>query len=99
MQLPYANLKIRHWNPGATMPLILPVNVICNTSDEAIYENIRVNSKRPGWQKVIPEHDGVAILCGSGPSLADHLDEIRAKQPAGGQVFAMNGAAKFLHEN
>lgn len=100
MQLPYANLKMRHWNPGATMPLMLPVHVICNTSDELLYGNIEVNSRRPGqWQKVVPEHDGVAVLCGSGPSLADHLDVIFEMQQAGGKVFAMNGAAKYLKNN
>lgn len=100
MQLPYANLQMKHWNPGAEMPLILPVHLICNTSDEVIYDNIRRNSHAhsTGWLDVTPAHDGVAILCGSGPSLADTVGEIRAKQEAGGKVFAMNGAAKFLNE-
>lgn len=100
MQLPYANLQIKHQNQGATMPLILPVQVICNTSDDEIYGNIRENSHNHGdWIKVSDPHGGVAILCGSGPSLADTLQEIRAKQEAGGTVFAMNGAARFLSEH
>lgn len=99
MHLPYANLQIKHWNPGAELPLILPVHLICNTSDEQIYANIRENSRRPGkWVKLEPAHERVAILCGSGPSLADCLDDIRGKAAAG-TVFAMNGAAKFLHDN
>lgn len=100
MHLPYANLQIKHQNPGASMPLILPVTLVCNTSDDEIYSNIRENSKTHGdWVKVSPEHDGIAVLCGSGPSLADSLDAIRAQVADGAKLFAMNGAAKFLHDN
>lgn len=100
MQLPYANLAIKHQNPGAEFPLILPVHLICNTDDEQIHDNIRVNSRGPHpWQKLIPEHDGVAVICGSGPSLADTLEEIRAHHVAGHKIFALNGAAKFLNEH
>ena len=82
------------------MPLTLNVHLICNTSDDDIYSNIRANSRLPGkWVQYVEPHDGVAILCGSGPSLADTLDEIRSKVAAGGKVFAMNGAAKFLAEH
>jgi uncharacterized Rossmann fold enzyme/SAM-dependent methyltransferase len=99
MQLPYANTQIKHWNPGATLPLILPVHVICNTSDEDIYENIRINSRRPGkWVQLNDAHDRVAVICGSGPSLADDLSEIRRQQANGAHVFALNGAARYLFE-
>jgi SAM-dependent methyltransferase len=101
VQLPYSNTQIAHWNPGAEMPLILPVHLICNTSDEVIYSNIRANSALPGkkWIKLEEAHDGIAVLCGSGPSLADTLDDIRALAAKGAKVFAMNGAAKFLADN
>lgn len=100
MQLPYANLQIKHQNKEAKNPLILPVHLICNTSDEEIYSNIRINSKNnSNWVKCEDEHNGVAILCGSGPSLVDCLDEIWKKQHDGGKIFAMNGAAKFLYDN
>ena len=100
MQLPYANVQMQHWNPGASKPLILPVHVICNTSDEEIFSNIRENAKNHGnWLKLEKAHDGVAVLCGSGPSLVDTLDDIRQKVKAGGKVFAMNGAAKFLNQH
>lgn len=99
MELPYSNLQIKHWNPGASMPLTLPVNVICNTSDEDIYDNIRANSRLDKtWIRHAHPHEGVAVLCGSGPSLADSLNEIKRMAASGGVVFAMNGAAKFLHE-
>lgn len=99
MQLPYHNTQVKHWNPGATLPLTLPVHLVCNTPDEEIYANIRANSRLDRkWVKYQKEHDGVAVLCGSGPSLADTLDEIRALRDAGAKVYAMNGAAKFLAE-
>ena len=100
MQLPYANLQIKHQNPGAMMPLILPVALICNTSDEDIYNNIRTNSAgHMNWVKCEEPHDGIAVLCGSGPSLVDTLDEIKWQAASGAKVFAMNGAAKFLADN
>lgn len=99
MQLPYANLQIKHQNPGAEMPLILPVHLICNTSDDDIYNNIRENSKNHGnWVKCEEPHDGIAVLCGSGPSLADTIDEILWQAASGAKIFAMNGSAKFLHD-
>jgi len=93
-------MRLAHWNPGAEKPLVLPVHLICNTSDEALYENIEKNSRlRKTWQKLCQAHDRVAILCGSGPSLADTLGDIRQKKEEGGIIFAMNGAASFLYEN
>lgn len=90
---------IKHWNEGATQPLIIPVQVVCNTADEDLIANVRVNSRRAGeWLSMQPEHDGTALLCGSGPSLADTLDDIRARVARGATVFALNGAARFLAE-
>ncbi len=100
MLLPFANLQIKHWNPGASQPLVLPLHLVCNTSDEEVDNNIRANSARPGnWMASKDAHQGIAILCGSGPSLAESLDEIKALIATGGTVFAMNGSAKFLHEH
>jgi len=100
MRLPFHNTQIKHWNPGCSEPLILPVHVICNTPDDEIHSNIRANSRLPKrWQRAIDAHDGVAVLCGSGPSLADTLDEIRSMRDAGALVFALNGAAKYLADN
>lgn len=100
MILPYSNLQVTHQNPGAENPLILPIQLICNTSDEQIFDNIRVNSRRQGeWVKSVQKHKGIAILCGSGPSLVDTLPQIRSLQHLGGKVFAMNGAADFLNQN
>lgn len=95
--LPYSNLQLRHWNPGASAPLVLPVLVVCNTPDEVVHENIRINSARDNeWLYNQPAHDRVAIICGSGPGLGDDLDAVRALAASGGDVIALNGAASYL---
>jgi hypothetical protein len=104
VQLPFANLQVKHWNPGATAPLILPVHVICNTSDDDLHYNIRTNSHRPRqiahrWVKSEDAHDRIAVLVGSGPSLKDTIEDVRRHREAGHDIFAMNGAAKFLDDN
>lgn len=97
MQLPYSGVQVKHWNPGASLPLILPIQVVCNTSDEVIYDNIRQNSKTvKSWMKSSPAHSKVALLCGSGPSIQDDMLRIRRMKAEGAVVFALNGCAKFL---
>lgn len=101
MLLPYHNLRMNHWNPGAKQPLVLPIQVICNTDDEVLYDQIRQNSRLPNktWIKVSPAHEGVAIICGSGPSVADHIEDIRVRANNGGTIFALNGCANFLNKH
>lgn len=84
-------------NPHASMPLILPVLVVCNTSDEDLARNVRENSARDlPWIAATPAHARLAILVGGGASAADHLRDIRDCVVQGGTVFAMNGASRFL---
>lgn len=74
--------------------------VECNTSDETIRNNIAENSKRHlPWVKTEEEHDGHAVIVGSGPSLVDTLPEIKRRKALGQTIFALNGSAKFLKEN
>jgi hypothetical protein len=55
---------------------------------------LAVNQQRDiPWLKECAEHDGVAIICGAGPSLEDTLDEVRALK---GTIFACNSAANYL---
>lgn len=87
-------------NPGASMPLIIPVLVLCNTPDEELERNIRRNSALPlEWAAFAKPHDGTAIMVGGGPSVADHLWDIRERVSTGGTVFAMNAASAFLRRN
>jgi SAM-dependent methyltransferase len=101
MDLPFSNMQIQHWNPGATMPLVLPIANFSNTDDEHVYANIKVNSADPTrrWLVASPEHKGIAILVGSGPSLRDSLPEIKEWASKGAGIFALNGAASFLVAN
>ena len=104
MHLPFANLQVKHWNPGASAPLVLPVHVVCNTPDEHLHRNIRINSERPRqierrWVKSEDPHDGIAVLVGSGPSLAETLEDVRRHAEEGHTIFAMNGAARYLADH
>ena len=93
VQMPYRN-------PHASCPLIIPVLVVCNTSDSDLHRNIERNAALLlPWVSMAKAHDGVAVLCGGGPSLADSLDDIRSHVAAGGIVFAMNGASAFLRSH
>lgn len=63
-----------------------------NVSSETIYANIAVNEK---LARTHVDFKRVCV-CASGPSLADHVEDIRARQQAGWAVAAMNGSFKFL---
>jgi SAM-dependent methyltransferase/uncharacterized Rossmann fold enzyme len=87
-------VQVAHYNPGCDAPLIIPVAVIPNTSEEVGDAQIRANGALPlPWLAEVPAHDGVAVICGGGPSLADHIPAIRE---AGGTVFGLNAAAIYL---
>ena len=79
------------------MPLFLPILVTCNTNDELIENNVRINSdKNLEWLKSVKEHDQNAILVGGGASVGDFVEEIKKLKSEGGTIFAMNGASKWL---
>jgi uncharacterized Rossmann fold enzyme len=93
-------VQIEYQNPQASSPLFMPVRLICNTSDEELQNNIRINSRKNlEWLKSEKEKEGFAILVGGGPSIEDELENIRSFASYGGTVFAMNGASKWLHEH
>lgn len=99
MQLPVHNMTIRVQNEDAQMPLVIPLHLVCNTDDETLYRNIEENSRLPReWVGLTEAHDGVAVLVGGGPSLADTLREIRDLEAAGATIFALNGAARYLND-
>mgnify|MGYP001031141607 CR=1 FL=1 len=100
MELPVSEVMIRHRNPDASEDLIIPVHIICNTSDEQLIDNITKNSRlEKEWLKASEPHNGIAVICGSGPSVADHLQDILGWHMEGATIFALNGCAKFLAEN
>jgi Protein of unknown function DUF115 len=88
-----------HHNEGCELPLVVPVTVESNTKDEQILANVFANStKHRRWLRPHEARKGVAIICGSGPSLADCIDEIRELRKHG-LIFALNGAASYLFEH
>jgi SAM-dependent methyltransferase len=92
--------EITFQNPQASMPLRVKLDVVCNTPEEEILANVLTNSKAvKDWVKTEDPHDRIAVICGSGPSLADNLDEIKSRQEKGEELFALNGAASFLDRN
>ena len=93
--------QVAQWNydnPSATAPLHLPVVLLCNTPDEQLSENIRVNSRKPlTWLAAQPERSENLILVGGGPSVSDHLADIMALKKEGGKIIAINAASQWLH--
>ncbi len=77
-----------------------PLALLCNTEQGGVFSNVRANLAR-GYDKFSEKkpHGRTIALCGSGPSLADTLESIRAMQKRGAFILALNGAAKFLSEN
>lgn len=87
-------------NPHASAPLIIPIAVISNTSDEVLANNIRANAALDlPWLAAHTAHERAAIMVGGGPSAADYLEDIRALQRDGGTIFAMNGASRWLRRH
>lgn len=75
------------------------IETTCNTPDDVLFHNIKTNSQLDiDWVKQVAEHDGHAIIVGGGPSVADWIDEIKARKEHGQTIFALNGAAKYLSE-
>jgi len=93
-------VQMTYQNPQAEKPLFIPVLVICNTSDEDLERNVRENSKRDlKWVKLEEPHDRIAVMVGGGPSVTDHVDDIRALDRKGAHIFAMNAASEWCHEH
>ena len=97
-RVPECDLIVRHKNPDTTSDLVMPVHLVCNTPDEVLIANIKANSAVADreWVSSVPAHDGIALVCGSGPSLGDDLGTIDDLHKNGATIFAMNGAASFL---
>jgi SAM-dependent methyltransferase len=73
------------------------LKVTCNTPTNTLFANV-ANACRRGFPSVVltEAHGGHAVLCGSGPSLVDTIDEIRFRQNSGQIIFALNNAGRTL---
>ena len=76
----------------------LKVNVSQCGLPEGIGENIQhsLSLGLPELQVGLLKHDGTFVLCASGPSIANHVDEIKQDQENGKTLCAVKGAYDFL---
>jgi hypothetical protein len=93
-------LEVAQWNydnPDAAGTLHLPVVMLCNTPDEELNRNIRINSAKPLlWLEAQPERPENLLLVGGGPSLEDHIGQIMWLKADGAKIIAINAASKYL---
>lgn len=77
----------------------LTLNCVLNTDKERIQSNIKENLKRNHprvWPHKLQDTD--VIICAGGPSLIDHIEEIKALQDKGGKVIALANVAHVLEK-
>lgn len=94
-------VQYEYQNPDASKPLIIPMLVICNTSDEDLSMNVKANTAldlRWVMAQEPLEFNSVAIMVGGGGSVEEYTEEIEKLQKNGGTVFAMNAASKWVRE-
>ena len=75
----------------------LELNCVINTEKDQIENNIRTNLTRD-VSKVWPykQQDTQVAICAGGPSLIDHLEDIKELQFNGGKVVALANVAHIL---
>jgi SAM-dependent methyltransferase len=94
--------QLTYQNPHATGPLFMPLLVRCNTPDEELMGNVRVNSSREEleWLAAKEPHEGIAVMVGGGPSVEDfHIEIMEMANDLDATVFAMNAASQYLNEH
>lgn len=81
--------------PNASQPLVVkPVDSVDKAEQ---FRHITDNTNAiKQWLKPYQAHERLAILVSAGPSLSSFYDDIRAKQKAGGVVFAVKHALPEL---
>lgn len=91
------NIPIRDLMPPEGYRGDVPVDALCNTPDAELFANVDINIKRDLLTLgEAPAHDGVALLCGGGPSIEHDIEEIRARQRNGAVIFALNDVGHYL---
>lgn len=74
------------------------IEALCNTPDDVIRQNIRLNGQRGLPWVALGERDNAAVIVGGGPSLSNTLNFVKAFADAGATVFALNNAANYLND-
>lgn len=84
-------------NKEALRPVQINARCVKPQHDLRRHERSAFRRQLPTLMKVAP-HDKEAVLCGSGPSINDHIEDIRALQKAGHLIVAIKGAHDWLIE-
>jgi len=93
-------IDIEIQNKDTDKLLVLKILVIENTDPERIEKNVRVNSaKQINWLQESEQHSTPVIMINGGPSINDHIEDIKNLQRKGATVFAMNAASKWAHKH
>lgn len=68
-----------------------------NNDIAVIRENARINAARDVPEiEIAPPHDGVLVIAGGGPSLADNLADLPLAWLSGATIWALNGTHDWL---
>jgi len=76
----------------------LKINVSHYGTEESLVDNIKhaLTLGLPELTLSLIAHDGTFVVCGSGPTLKQHVEEIRAEYKKGRPICAVKGAYDFL---
>lgn len=78
----------------------IQTKVVGNTAEEVVVEHIKHALKsEKSWIKQLPEHGGHAVIVGGGPSLVDHVEEIKLRSDDCQEIFALNNSWRILKDN
>lgn len=84
------------WKIGGSSRMQLSLSP--NTGTDKLLANVWANREAAPWICSSPAHEGVALLVGTGPSLLESIDVIRAYVQNGAVIFALNNAGKILQD-
>lgn len=94
----YEKRKDQSWEMNYES-LGIKIQGMLNTDEDKIRDNIRENLKR-GHPQIWPfkEQETEVCICAGGPSLKDHLEDIKEKQCQGAKVVALANVAHLLKD-
>jgi hypothetical protein len=92
----YCMFYVTAWQGGAEFVK----HGVLNVSEDITLEQVKQNIAGP-WATVAPHavNDAEVLILGGGPSLAAHLDEIRALRANGAKLVTLNGAYNWALQN
>lgn len=87
------------WKVGGGSSLEL--EVVANTALSRIKDNIEYSMLQnlPILEQQFPQHDGVAVIVGGGPSINASVDQIRFLAEQGNTIISLNNSWRWLDKN